>query len=76
MKATCEHCNHEFEIKRPNRTHFKSSLFIETGTGLNMAYIGHMNRDYALCPKCGKLEHQFRAEGRDQEEGDTEAWYE
>lgn len=66
MKHKCANCSHEFEIQRPERSYLKNQLVILTGTGKNMAYVSHMNRDYALCPKCGTLEHQYSAEARDQ----------
>lgn len=68
MQHTCDQCNLLFDIRRHHSVIQGTQRQIVCGTGLNMAYVGHMNREYALCPKCGKLEHQFSAEGRDQEE--------
>lgn len=68
MNYKCTNCDNEFEIKRPDRRFTLTELLIKTGTGLNMAYVGHMNRDYALCPSCGVMEDQLSAEARDQSE--------
>lgn len=78
MNHTCENCNHVFEIQR-HRTLLMSSVladggnqnWLQFGTGKNMVYKGDMNREYAMCPQCGVVEHQYSAEARDQSEGDS-----
>jgi hypothetical protein len=76
MNHTCENCNHTFKIRRHRRLLMSSVLaeggnqnWLQFGTGKNMVYKGDMNREYAMCPSCGVVEHQFSAEARDQGEG-------
>lgn len=75
MNHTCETCNHTFEIQRHRSLLMSSVLadggnqnWLQFGTGKNMVYKGDMNREYAMCPMCGVVEHQFSAEARDQGE--------
>lgn len=65
MTHTCRPCGHTFDIVRHEKVIVGNRLHIITGTGKNMAYRGDMNREYAHCPKCGLLEHQYSAEERD-----------
>lgn len=72
MNHLCENCNNLFEIEKHQKDYVAigqtDHIVIVMGTGKNMVYKGDMNREYALCPKCGFMEHQFSAEARDQEE--------
>lgn len=68
MEHTCENCNLVFPIECHGTTYVASQRLIVPGTGRNMVYRGDMNREYAQCPGCGVVEHQFSAEARDQEE--------
>lgn len=69
---TCESCKHTFLIERHETTLFAhhrttgTARYLLLGTGKNMVYKGDMNREYAMCPACGVVEHQFSAEARDQ----------
>lgn len=68
MTHVCENCDVEFPIKRHENRHVGAELLLVRGTGKNMVYKGEMNREYAMCPVCGMVEHQFSAEARDQSE--------
>lgn len=63
---TCDNCGHLFEIVRLDGVYEVHRRMIIPGTGKNMVYNGAMDRDYALCPACGTVEHQWSAEARDQ----------
>jgi hypothetical protein len=69
----CEKCHRRFPIERHERMLVDgvSGQVVLPFTGLNMVYSGSMNREYACCPHCNQVEHQFSAEARDQSE-DTE----
>lgn len=70
LVVNCENCNAPFEICRHKRSYIQipggTQLVLVCGTGKNMVYKGSMNREYAMCPECGTVEHQFSAEARDQ----------
>lgn len=68
MEHTCENCNLVFPIERHEAVIHENKRLLVTNTGKNMVYRGDMNREYAQCPGCGVVEHQFSAEARDQEE--------
>jgi predicted RNA-binding Zn-ribbon protein involved in translation (DUF1610 family) len=73
MTHVCLTCGDMFIIERMvcrlfMETKKGSQLWRQSGTGKNMVYRGDMNREYAMCPRCGTVEHQFSAEARDQTE--------
>jgi hypothetical protein len=62
----CAACTHVFIIERHADQIIDGKRMLVCGTGKHMVYKGDMNREYAMCPKCTTVEHQFSAEGRDQ----------
>lgn len=71
MTHTCQYCHHTFEIERHSIIridgHLGELCAIARHSGRNMVYRGDMNREYAICPICSRLEDQWSAEARDQE---------
>lgn len=65
MVHTCHHCGHVFEIVRHQTKIENNRLVRVDGTATNMIYMATMNREYAKCPSCKAVEHQFSAEARD-----------
>ena len=63
---TCHNCGHVFEIARHATKYENNRLVRIDGTATNMIYMATMNREYAKCPSCKAVEHQFSAEARDQ----------
>lgn len=68
MTHKCEKCGNVFDIARHEIHSCGNAVYIKMGTGKHMVYKGDMNREYAMCPRCGQVEHQYSAEGRDQDE--------
>lgn len=62
----CATCHHTFIIERHASLIIDGQRLLVCGTGKHMVYKGDMNREYAMCPKCTTVEHQFSAEARDQ----------
>lgn len=56
----------EFTIKKHDFKYNNNNLIRIPNTSINMVYSEKMNREYAVCPDCGCVEHQFSAEARDQ----------
>jgi len=67
VQHKCEMCGHEFPIVR-HKLVYKNRLLRVPGTSLNMEYVSEMNREYARCTRCLRLESQVSAEARDQSE--------
>lgn len=66
LEHKCQKCNTVFEIIRHHARIVDGHRYLQAGSGKNMVYKGDMNREYALCPHCGFMEHQWSAEARDQ----------
>jgi ribosomal protein S27AE len=70
MDYTCANCHLTVGVARHTKAYIRGGcqIVLVMGTGKNMCYRGDLNREYAICPKCGVVESQQSAEARDQQD--------